>query len=75
MANLKKEKGVKRWGMMFVLPVEEGDGGGQEEEAVPAPEEDEDLFVEDVDDQNALHRVLLDVGHLAHLRPQKGRKQ
>jgi hypothetical protein len=49
------------------LPVYEGDRSDHQQQSVPEPEENEDFLIEDVDDQDALDRVLLDVGHLADL--------
>ena len=46
-------------------PEEEVAGGEDGHDAVPEPQEDEDLLVEEVDGQHALHCVALDVLQLA----------
>ena len=41
--------------------MEEVKGGGYSHEEQPEPEEDEDLLIEEVDGQHALHRVPVNV--------------
>ena len=53
-------------------PHEEAAESGERDESEPEPEEDEDLLVEEVHRQRALHRVAVDVADVADLEVAKG---
>ena len=48
-------------------PAQKVDGGDESQEDVPEPDEDEELLVEEVDSEGALHYVVVHAGLVANL--------